>query len=66
MLISGLPGITRERMTSKFLRASASLHVSLPSIKGCSRMGVPSTWHDTQRALPARFVVKMGCTRALK
>ena len=56
----------RARSTSsKFLRASASLQVAAPSGSGCSRIVVPKPWHETQRALPARFVVRIGWTRAL-
>ena len=29
-------------------------------------MVVPKAWHETHRALPGRFVVKIGWTRALK
>jgi hypothetical protein len=58
--------ITRARITSKFLRESSSFHVALPGGNGCNRIGVPVEWHDTQRALPGLFVVKIGWTRALK
>ena len=44
----------------------ASLHVAAPSGSGFSRIGVPEPWHETQRALPTRLVVKIGSIRALK
>jgi hypothetical protein len=65
-LSSGSPGTTRARITSKFARASASLQVAAPSDSGLSRIGVPDPWHEMQRALPVRFVVKIGSIRALK
>src|SRR5262249_28740956 len=57
---------TRCRTMSKFLRESSSLQVALPDGSACNRIGVPVEWHDTHRALPARLVVKIGCTRVLK
>jgi hypothetical protein len=48
------------------LRESSSFQVALPGGNGCNRIGVPVEWHDTQRALPGLFVVKIGWTRALK
>jgi hypothetical protein len=65
-LPSGSPGKTRALMSSKFLRASASLQVAAPSASGCKRIVVPDPWHEMQRALPSRFVVRIGWMRALK
>ena len=33
---------------------------------GFKRIGVPEPWHEMQRALPTRLVVKIGSIRALK
>src|SRR5262245_50120850 len=58
--------MTRARTVSKFLRDASSSHVPPPAGNGCRRIGVPEMWHETHRAWSARFVVKMGCTFALK
>jgi hypothetical protein len=62
----GLPATTRDLRSSKFFRESSSLQVAAPAASGCRRIGVPKVWHETQRALPSRLVVKTGWMRALK
>jgi len=64
--MSGLPGTTRDRTSSKFLRDCSSFHVVAPGDIGCSGIGVRPMWHATQRALPSRLVTKIGWTLFLK
>src|SRR3954454_5384307 len=60
-----LPGTTKRRTASKFLRDSSSFHIVRPGGSGCSRSGVPDAWHEMQRACPARLARKIGCTCVL-